>query len=389
MGNSCRKPIFHVSSSNISGKGKSQSEISKNSNSSDGKAASQTLGPTIGGSISSSLKSFSFSDLREATRNFRQENLIGEGGFGFVYKGWIDENSFAPTRPGSGIMVAIKKLKPESFQGHKEWLAEVNYLGQLHHENVVKLIGYCSEGKNRLLVYEFMQRGSLENHLFRKGVQPISWAARIDIAAGVARGLAFLHTLDTNVIYRDLKASNVLLDSDFNPKLSDFGLARDGPSGGNTHVSTRVIGTQGYAAPEYVATGHLTPRSDVYSFGVVLLELLTGRRVVEAEKPGNARETLVDWAMPFLKDGKRISRVMDLRLCGQYPKKGALAAGALAYQCLNADPKYRPTMISVLAKLEELHSSNTTIPSTPPKSESRNHTSKHAHHSLKSMRNTR
>ncbi|XP_028758863.1 probable serine/threonine-protein kinase PBL2 [Neltuma alba] len=389
MGNSCRKPIVHVSSSNISGKAEFQSGTSKNSNSSERKAASQTLEPTSDRSISSSLKSFSFNDLKEATRNFRQENLIGEGGFGFVYKGWINENSFAPTRPGGGIMVAIKKLKPESFQGHKEWLAEVNYLGQLHHENLVKLIGYCSDAKNRLLVYEFMQRGSLENHLFRKGVQPISWASRINIAVGVARGLAFLHTLDANVIYRDLKASNVLLDSDFNSKLSDFGLARDGPTGDNTHVSTRIIGTQGYAAPEYVATGHLTPRSDVYSFGVVLLELLTGRRVVEADKAGKPRENLVDWAMPFLKEGKRISRIIDLRLGGQYSKKGAQAAAALAYQCLNADPKYRPTMIHVVATLEELHSSNITIPRTPPKSESINNTIKHARHSLKPKRNTR
>ncbi|KAB1226803.1 Protein kinase 2A, chloroplastic [Morella rubra] len=203
------------------------------------------------------LKSFTFNDLKNATKNFRSESLLGEGGFGCVFKGWIDENTLAPTRPGSGIVVAIKRLKPESYQGHKEWLAELNYLGLLHHENLVKLIGYCSESENRLLVYEFMPKGSLENHLFRKGVQPITWATRMNIAIGVARGLAFLHSLDANVIYRDLKASNILLDSDFNAKLSDFGLARDGPTGDNTHVSTRVVGTRGYAAPEYVATGRL------------------------------------------------------------------------------------------------------------------------------------
>ncbi|MBA0558092.1 hypothetical protein Golob_015126 [Gossypium lobatum] len=206
-------------------------------------------------SVSSSLKSFSFSDLKNATKNFRSETLLGEGGFGCVFKGWIDENTFAPTKPGTGIVVAIKKLKLESFQGHKEWLAEVNYLGQLRHENLVKLIGYCVEFENRLLVYEFMPKGSLENHLFKKGVQPISWATRMHIARQVAQGLTFLHSLDANVIFRDLKASNILLDSDYNAKLSDFGLARDGPTGDNTHVSTRVVGTQGYAAPEYVATG--------------------------------------------------------------------------------------------------------------------------------------
>ncbi|KAK6138253.1 hypothetical protein DH2020_028000 [Rehmannia glutinosa] len=157
---------------------------------------------------------------------------------------------------------------------------EVRYLGQLRHENLVKLIGYCSESKNRMLVYECMPKGSLENHLFKKGVQPMSWPTRLQIAIDIARGLSFLHSLNANIIYRDLKASNVLIDSKFHAKLSDFGLARKGPSGDGTHVSTRVVGTMGYAAPEYVASGHLTPKSDVYSFGVVLLELLSGRRAM-------------------------------------------------------------------------------------------------------------
>ncbi|PNX92496.1 protein kinase 2B chloroplastic-like, partial [Trifolium pratense] len=332
--------IIHL----ISGNTKPQSKTKQTSNSPDQNTELKTSATNDDVSVSNDVKSFSFNDLKEATRNFRQENLIGEGGFGFVFKGWIDENTGAPTKPGNGIVVAIKRLKPESFQGHKEWLAEVNYLGQLHHENLVRLIGYCSEGKNRLLVYEFMQKGSLENHLFRKGVQPISWMTRINIAIGVARGLAFLHSLDANVIYRDLKASNILLDSDFNANLSDFGLARDGPTGDNTHVSTRIIGTHGYAAPEYVATGHLTARSDVYSFGVVLLELLTGRRVVDEDRPGYSEETLVDWAMPFLSDNRRILRIMDTKLGGQYSKKGAQAAAALILNCVNTDPKHRPTM---------------------------------------------
>ncbi|GKV22416.1 hypothetical protein SLEP1_g32291 [Rubroshorea leprosula] len=125
--------------------------------------------PRSEGEILSSpnLKAFSFNELKSATRNFRPDSLLGEGGFGFVFKGWIDENTFAAAKPGSGLVVAVKKLKPEGFQGHKEWLTEVNYLGQLHHPNLVKLIGYCLEGENRLLVYEFMPKGSLENHLFR------------------------------------------------------------------------------------------------------------------------------------------------------------------------------------------------------------------------------
>ncbi|XP_073110648.1 probable serine/threonine-protein kinase PBL2 isoform X2 [Elaeis guineensis] len=203
------------------------------------------------------LKSFTLNDLKNATKNFSSSSYLGEGGFGCVFKGWIDENTFLPTRPGVGIVVAIKKLKRESFQGHKEWLTEVTYLGELRHENLVKLIGYCSESDNKLLVYEYMQRGSLENHLFKRGVQTISWVMRVNIAIGVARGLSFLHSLETPVIFRDLKASNVLLDSDFHAKLSDFGLARNGPTGDKTHVSTRVVGTRGYAAPEYIATGYI------------------------------------------------------------------------------------------------------------------------------------
>ncbi|XP_027080833.1 probable serine/threonine-protein kinase PBL3 [Coffea eugenioides] len=305
-------------------------------------------------SISSNLKSYNFNDLKTATKNFRPDSILGEGGFGYVFKGWIDEHTLAASRPGSGMVVAVKKLKTESFQGHREWLAEVNYLGQLHHQNLVKLIGYCSESDKRLLVYEFMPRGSLENHLFRKGVQLMAWATRMKIAVDVARGLSYLHSLCANVIYRDMKASNILLDSDFTAKLSDFGLARDGPSGDRTHVSTRVMGTRGYAAPEYVATGHLTPKSDVYSFGVVLLELLTGKRAMGDENIGGNDETLVDWAVPFLGDSRRVTRIMDTRLGGQYNKKAAQAAAGVALQCLHIDPKLRPAMPEVLTNLEVL-----------------------------------
>ncbi|PIA48350.1 hypothetical protein AQUCO_01400748v1 [Aquilegia coerulea] len=319
---------------------------------------------------SGNLKAFSFNDLKIATKNFRSESFLGEGGFGCVFKGWIDENTYAPTKPGVGIVVAIKKLKIESFQGHKEWLAEVNYLGLLRHDNLVKLIGYCSELENRLLVYEFMPRGSLENHLFKRGVQPIAWTTRMKIAVDISRGLSFLHNLDTQVIYRDLKASNILLDSDFNAKLSDFGLARDGPTGDNTHVSTRVIGTRGYAAPEYVATGHLTTKSDVYSFGVVLLELLSGKRALDEDNPG-FEESLVDWAKPFISDSRRVLRIMDTRLGGQYPKKEVQAIAALVLQCLHTDPKNRPLMKDIYTTLEQLHNSNDNLRRLPHKVEHR------------------
>ncbi|KAL3716511.1 hypothetical protein ACJRO7_008156 [Eucalyptus globulus] len=250
------------------------------------------------------------------------------------------------------MVVAIKKLKPEGFQGHKEWLAEVNYLGQLHHPNLVKLIGYCLDGDNRLLVYEYMPRGSLENHLFRRGAQPLSWAIRIKVAIGAARGLSFLHESEQQVIYRDFKASNILLDLEYNAKLSDFGLAKAGPTGDRTHVSTQVMGTQGYAAPEYIATGRLTARCDVYSFGVVLLELLSGRRTVDKSKVG-VEQNLVDWAKPYLRDKRKLYRIMDVKLEGQYPQKGAFMAAFLAFECIG-DAKHRPSMTEVLARLEKI-----------------------------------
>ncbi|MQM02101.1 hypothetical protein Taro_034866 [Colocasia esculenta] len=302
---------------------------------------------------SSNLKAFTFNELKNATRNFRPDSLLGEGGFGFVYKGWIDEHTLSASRPGSGIIVAVKRLKPEGFQGHKEWLTEVQYLGQLHHPNLVKLIGYCSEGDNRLLVYEFMPKGSLENHLFRRGPQPLSWAIRMKVAVGAARGLSFLHDSESQVIYRDVKASNILLDAEFNAKLSDFGLAKAGPTGDRTHVSTQVMGTHGYAAPEYVATGRLSVKADVYSFGVVLLELLSGRRALDKTKKG-IEQSLVDWARPYMGDRRKLFRIMDTRLEGQYPKTGAYVIANLALQCLSNEAKLRPRMSEVLAQLEQL-----------------------------------
>ncbi|KAK9090688.1 hypothetical protein Sjap_023865 [Stephania japonica] len=318
--------------------------------------------------LSPHLKAFTFSELKNATRNFRPDSLLGEGGFGYVFKGWLDEHTLAASRPGSGMVVAVKKLKPEGFQGHKEWLAEVNYLGQLHHPNLVKLIGYCLDGENKLLVYEFMAKGSLENHLFRRGPQPLSWAIRIKVAIGAARGLSFLHDAESQVIYRDFKASNILLDVEFNSKLSDFGLAKAGPTGDNTHVSTQVMGTQGYAAPEYVATGRLSAKSDVYSFGVVMLELLSGRRAVDKTRSG-VEQNLVGWAKPYLSDKRKLFRIMDTRLEGQYPQKGAYTAAALALQCLGKDAKARPSMAEVLATLEQIHDSKNTTKQSQPEEE--------------------
>lgn len=302
------------------------------------------------GSPGSNLEVFTMSEIKIITKNFRSDYMLGEGGFGAVHKGYIDDN----VRHGfKGVAVAVKVLNPEGLQGHREWLAEVIFLGQLRHPHLVKLVGYCCEDEDRVLVYEFMPRGSLENHLFRKVSVPLPWSARIKIAIGAAKGLAFLHGAENPVIYRDFKTSNILLDSDYTAKLSDFGLAKDGPEGDETHVSTRVMGTYGYAAPEYVMTGHLTARSDVYSFGVVLLELLTGRRAMDRTRPSR-EQNLADWARPFLNDKRKLLRIIDPRLEGQYSMKAAQKAASLAYNCLGQNPKARPLMKDVVEMLEPL-----------------------------------
>ncbi|CAD6215229.1 unnamed protein product [Miscanthus lutarioriparius] len=315
---------------------------------------------------SANVKVFTFNNLKAATRNFRPDSVLGEGGFGSVYKGWIDENTLSPCRPGTGIAVAVKKLNHEGLQGHREWLAEVNYLGQFCHPNLVKLIGYCVEDEHRLLVYECMPRGSLENHLFRRGsyFQPLSWNLRMKVALGAAKGLAYLHSAEAKVIYRDFKTSNILLDTRYIVlihgiilmKLSDFGLAKDGPVGEKSHVSTRVMGTYGYAAPEYLSTGHLTTKSDIYSFGVVLLEMLSGRRAIDKNRP-QGEHNLVEWARPYLTHKRKIFRILDTRLEGQYNLNSAQTIAALALECLSYEAKMRPTMDAVVTILQEIQDS--------------------------------
>ncbi|OIW09182.1 hypothetical protein TanjilG_11320 [Lupinus angustifolius] len=304
---------------------------------------------------SSNLKSFTLAELKTATRNFRPDSVLGEGGFGSVFKGWIDEKTLAAAKPGTGIVIAVKRLNQDGIQGHKEWLAEVNFLGQFSHPHLVRLIGYCLEDEHHLLVYEFMPRGSLENHLFRRGsyYQPLSWSLRLKVALDAAKGLAFLHNAENKVIYRDFKTSNILLDSNYKAKLSDFGLAKDGPTGDKSHVSTRVMGTYGYAAPEYIATGHLTTKSDVYSFGVVLLEMISGKRAVDTNRPPG-EHNLVEWAKPYLANKRKIFYVLDSRLEGQYSTDQAHKVSTLALRCLSTEIKHRPNMDKVVTILEEL-----------------------------------
>ncbi|KAF5742929.1 Kinase superfamily protein isoform 1 [Tripterygium wilfordii] len=298
----------------------------------------------------SNVDNFTYEEMTLATKRFRPDYILGEGGFGVVYRGAIDES----VRPGyKTTKVAIKVLDPDGFQGDREWLAEVNYLGQLSHPNLVKLIGYCCDDDHRLLVYEYMAGGNLEKHLFRRVGCTLTWSKRMKIALDTAKGLACLHGSERPIIYRDFKTSNILLDEDFNAKLSDFGLAKDGPMGDQTHVSTRVMGTYGYAAPEYVMTGHLTARSDVYGFGVVLLEMLLGRRALDKSRPSR-EHNLVEWARPLLNHNKKVLRILDPRMEGQYSPRTAMKVANLAYQCLSQNPKGRPLMSQVVELLETL-----------------------------------
>ncbi|XP_024639159.1 probable serine/threonine-protein kinase CST [Medicago truncatula] len=303
------------------------------------------------------LKVFSYGDLKAATKSFKSDALLGEGGFGKVYKGWLNAVTLAPAKAGSGMIVAIKKLKRDSVQGLQEWQSEINFLGRISHPNLVKLLGYCRDNDEFLLVYEFMPRGSLENHLFRRNtnIEPLSWNTRLKIATDAARGLAFLHSSDKQVIYRDFKASNILLDGNYNAKISDFGLAKFGPSGGDSHVTTRIMGTYGYAAPEYMATGHLYVKSDVYGFGVVLLEMLTGLQAFDSNRP-EGQQNLIEWIKPSLSDKRKLksNNIVDYRLEGQYTSKAAFETAHLILKCLQPDPKKRPSMKDVLGILEAI-----------------------------------
>ncbi|XP_027176643.1 probable serine/threonine-protein kinase PBL7 [Coffea eugenioides] len=320
-----------------------------------------------GGSNQIAAKTFAFRELAAATRNFRADCLLGEGGFGRVYKGRLEN---------SNQIVAIKQLDRNGLQGNREFLVEVLMLSLLHHPNLVNLIGYCADGDQRLLVYEYMPLGSLEDHLYDATPDKkwLDWNTRMKIAAGAAKGLEHLHDkASPPVIYRDLKCSNILLGEGYHPKLSDFGLAKLGPVGDNTHVSTRVMGTYGYCAPEYAMTGQLTLKSDVYSFGVVLLEIITGRKAIENSKTAG-EHNLVAWARPLINDRKKFSQMADPMLQGQYPMRGLYQALSVAAMCVQEQPNMRPVIADVVTALSYLASqkynpaqSSQWAPATPPR----------------------
>ncbi|KAF5474766.1 hypothetical protein F2P56_006633 [Juglans regia] len=294
-----------------------------------------------------SARVFTFYELAASTDNFNPVSLLGEGGFGRVYKGYIESID---------KVVAVKQLDRKGLQGTREFFAEVLMLSLVHHPNLVNLVGYCADGDQRMLVYEFMANGSLDNHLLdlSPDEEPLDWYTRMRIAEGAAKGLEYLHDFSKPpVIYRDFKASNILLDEEFKPKLSDFGLAKIGPTGGKDHVSTRVMGTYGYCAPEYASTGQLTTKSDVYSFGVVFLELITGRRSIDPARQ-TEEQNLVTWAQPLFNDRKKFILMADPLLRGRYPVKGLYQALAVAAMCLQQEADTRPLIGDVVTALEYL-----------------------------------
>ncbi|KAE8692491.1 Protein kinase 2A [Hibiscus syriacus] len=288
------------------------------------------------------LRVFSVSDLKSATKNFSRSAMVGEGGFGCVYKGVIKSPDDAS-----------KKI-----EGHKEWVTEVNLLGVVEHPNLVKLVGYCAEdderGIQRLLIYEYMPNGSVENLLSEESETTLSWGMRLKIAQDTARGLAYLHEgMHFQIIFRDFKSSNILLDDQWRAKLSDFGLARLGPSEGLTHVSTAVVGTMGYAAPEYVQTGRLTCKIDVWSYGVFLYELITGRRPFDKNLP-KSEQKLLEWVKPYLSKAKKFELILDPKLKGKYQLKSAQKLAIVANRCIVRNPKSRPKMSEVLEMVNQI-----------------------------------
>ncbi|MCO5605374.1 hypothetical protein L7F22_059557 [Adiantum nelumboides] len=279
---------------------------------------------------------FTLEELALASDNFSSTNLLGEGGFGCIFKGILH----------NGLHVAIKQLKVGGAQGDREFQAEVETISRVHHKHLVSLVGYCTTGKQRLLVYHFVQNQTLEYHLHCQNQQILKWPTRLKIALGAAQGLAYLHEdCHPRIIHRDIKASNILLDNDFNAVVSDFGLAKL-TSEARSHITTRVMGTFGYLAPEYALTGKLTEKSDVYSFGVLLLEIITGRKPVDSTRPAG-EESLVDWARTLL---TLISTEEDLHLLadplleGAYEPKEMFQMITAAAACVRHSSSKRPPM---------------------------------------------
>lgn len=291
--------------------------------------------------------------LRNVTNNFSQDNILGRGGFGTVYKGELHD----------GTKIAVKRMESSviSEKGLNEFKSEIAVLTKVRHRHLVALLGYCLEGNERLLVYEYMPQGTLSKHLFNwrdEGLKPLEWTRRLSIALDVARGVEYLHGLaHQTFIHRDLKPSNILLGDDMRAKVSDFGLVRLAPEGGKGSIETRLAGTFGYLAPEYAVTGRVTTKVDVFSFGVILMEMITGRRALDETQPEDSVH-LVTWfrRMHLNKDTfrKAIDPIIDLN---EETLASISTIAELAGHCCGREPYQRPDMghaVSVLSSLVEL-----------------------------------
>ncbi|XP_022748033.1 probable serine/threonine-protein kinase PBL19 [Durio zibethinus] len=299
---------------------------------------------------------------------FCRSLMIGEGGFGGVHKVVIQSTEDSHKK----IDIAVKQLSRRGLQGHKKWVTEVNVLGVVEHQNPVKLVGYCAEddesGILRLLIYEYMPNRSVQDHLSSRFQTTLPWASRMKIALDAARGLAYLHAgMDFQIIFRDFKSSNILLDVHWNAKLSDFGWARLGPSDGLSHVST-AVGTIGYAAPEYIQTGCLTAKSGGWRYGVFLYELKTVRRPLDRNRP-KGEEKLLEWVRPHISDMKKFRLILDPRLKGKYSLKSAQKLAVVANECLARQAKLRPKMSEVLEMVDRIvEAADMVSPQLPMKS---------------------
>ncbi|KAJ7948795.1 LRR receptor-like kinase [Quillaja saponaria] len=286
--------------------------------------------------------SFTLGQIKAATSNFDVANKIGEGGFGPVYKGFLLD----------GTIIAVKQLSSKSKQGNREFINEVGMISALQHPYLVKLYGCCVEGDQLLLVYEYMENNSLARALFgpEECQLKLDWPTRHKISVGIARGLAYLHEESRlKIVHRDIKATNVLLDEDLNPKISDFGLAKLDEED-NTHISTRIAGTYGYMAPEYAMHGYLTDKADVYSFGIVALEIISGRSNT-THRSKEESFYLLDWAH-LLKANGSLLELVDPRLGSDFNKEEVMAMINVALLCANVSSAVRPTMSSVVSMLE-------------------------------------
>lgn len=290
---------------------------------------------------SSGWQIFSFKELIEATDNFNYHRKLGEGGFGTVYHGYLSD----------GSQVAVKKLKIWSIKAEMEFKVEVEILGQLRHKNLLSLRGYCAEDKERLIVYDYMQNSSLHAHLHGRHPRPclLDWPKRMNIAIGSAEGLEYLHHANPHIIHRDVKSSNVLLDSDFQARVADFGFAKLIPDGA-THVTTRVKGTLGYLAPEYAMWGKASESCDLYSFGILLMELVSGKKPTENMVPGE-RCSLADWAVRLVSEGK-YDEIVDPKLQRNYNIAELKRVVHAAVACAHTSSGQRPTIHEVVQFLK-------------------------------------